>query len=574
WLLGHSLEFHRREDKVGWWEYFRLAGLSEDERYDEPRAIAGLRFERRVPPEGRGRVPTDVYSFPPQEVDRRSKEARIDEKRRLGTIECLDPVAGRVEIKKTVATVDEHPSSVFLHGHVDKRALEESLLRLAEWVVDQGIDAPGEHRAARDLLLRRPPRGCSPAGGSLALPGDDAVAAARRLALDLDSGVLPIQGPPGAGKTFTGARMIVELVRQGKKVGVTAVSHKVIANLLATAWKAAGEEGIELRCLEKVGSSAEVVAGSPIRQTADNAEIEACLRTGEVQVAAGTAWLWARPELAGSIDVLFVDEAGQMALADVLAVSQAAESLVLLGDPQQLEQPIQASHPDGTAVAALTHLLAGRPTLPPDRGLFLERTWRLHPGICAFTSEQFYEGRLRSLDGLERQALHAPAPFDESGLYFLPVEHEGNQSSSDEEATVVAALVRSWLEAGAEWTDRHGARAPLALDDVLVVVPYNAQIRRLQDLLPGIRIGTVDKFQGQEAPVVIYSMVTSSPEDAPRGMEFLYSRNRLNVATSRARCACVLVASPRLLEPECRTPAQMRLANALCRYGEMAAWVG
>jgi uncharacterized protein len=573
WLLAHCLEFHRREDKVTWWELFRLAALSEDERYDEPRAITGLHFVRRIPPQGRKKMPTDVYSFPPQEVDRRQSKAWIDKDRELGVIEELDPGAGTVRIKKTGKECDEHPTSIFLHDQMGKRVLQESILRLAEWCVEKGIDEPGEYRAARDLLLRRPPRGCVLVGDSLVRSDEEISAAARRLILSLDRGVLPIQGPPGAGKTYTGARMIVDLVRQGKKVGLTAVSHEVITNLLKKAWGAAFEERFDLRCLQKISDDSDVIEGSPILQTKKNEKIDSALECGEIQVAAGTAWLWSRPELKGAVDVLFVDEAGQMSLADVLAVSQAARSLVLLGDPQQLEQPIQGSHPDGTAVAALTHLLAGKPTLGKESGLFLERTWRLHPTICDFTSEQFYEGRLRSLDGLERQTLHAPAPFDQSGLYFLPVEHEGNQSSSSEEATAVSALVRSWLEAGAEWTDQEGIRARLTLEGILVVVPYNAQIHQLQTLLPGVKIGTVDKFQGQEAPVVIYSMVTSSPEEAPRGMEFLYNRNRLNVATSRARCACVLVANPRLLEPECRTPRQMRLANALCRYVEKAVWV-
>jgi len=575
WLLAHCLEFHRREDKVSWWEHFRLAAMTEEERYEEPRAISGLRFEHRIPPRGRGKVPTDVYSFPPQEVDHRQQEARIDTQRKLGEIEELDPVAGTVRIKKTMKECDEHPTSIFLHDHLGKRVLQESLLRLAEWSAERGIDEPGEHRAARDLLLRRPPRGCTLVSDSLVRSGEDIVTAARRLVLSLDQGVLPIQGPPGAGKTYMGARMIVELVRQGRKVGVTAVSHKVLSTLLEKAREAAVEAGVKMQCIEKVTAETKVTKtkGTPNRQTTKNEEIDSALSRNEVDVVAGTAWLWARLELRGAVDVLFVDEAGQMSLADVLAVSQAATSLVLLGDPQQLEQPIQGSHPEGTAVAALTHLLAGKPTLGKASGLFLERTWRLHPAICDFTSEQFYEGRLRSLEGLERQTFHAPAPFDRSGLFFLPVEHEGNQSSSEEEAKAVGRLVQSWFNAGAEWTNQKGIRGRLSPTDVLVVVPYNAQLRRLQELLPGVRIGTVDKFQGQEAPIVIYSMVTSSPEEAPRGMEFLYNRNRLNVATSRARCACVLVANPRLLEPECHTPGQMRLANALCRYVERAVWV-
>jgi uncharacterized protein len=543
-LLAHCLDFHRREDKVSWWEHFRLADLGEEKGYQEPCAISGLRFARRIEPEGRRRVPIDVYSFPPQEVDSRSRDAWIDRDRRLGTIEEIDFDQGLVRIRKTGETVDDHPRFVFLSSLVRKEALQESLLRLADWVLENGIDAPGRHRSARDLLLRRPPRSRTEA----------------------DCGVLPIQGPPGSGKTYTAAQRIVELARQGRKVGVTAVSHKVIDNLLKAVLKADGA----LSCLQKVD---EADRDSPIPRTKKNQEIDQRLRDGEIQAAGGTAWLWARPELEEAVDVLFVDEAGQMSLADVLAVSQAARNLVLLGDPQQLEQPIQGSHPEGTAIAALTHLLDGRPTLAAEAGLFLERTRRLHPEICAFTSEQFYDGRLLPLEGLERQALHAPAPFDRSGLFFLPVEHEGNQNHSEEEAEAIERLWCRWREAGAEWTDQRGVRRPLKEKHILIVTPYNAQTRLLCQRLPGFRIGTVDKFQGQEEPVAIYSMVSSSPEDAPRGMEFLYSRNRLNVATSRARCACVLVASPRLLEPECRSPRQMRLANALCDYVERAVTV-
>ena len=286
-------------------------------------------------------------------------------------------------------------------------------------------------------------------------------------------------------------------------------------------------------------------------------------------MAGGTAGRWASPA-AAAVDVLFVDEAAQMALANVLAVSQAAASVVLLGDPQQLDQPMQGSHPEGTDVSALQHLLGGGKTIAAERGLFLAETWRLHPEICAYTSELFYEGRLRSRPGLEAQAIRSPGRVSGSGLRFLPVPTAGNQSSSPEEADVVRALVDEILSTGATWIDRLGAEMPIGLRDVLIIAPYNAQVFELQQRMPGARIGTVDKFQGQEAPIVIYSMTTSSHADAPRGMEFLYSLNRLNVATSRARCVCVLVASPSVFEAPCRTPRQMRLANAFCRYLELA----
>jgi hypothetical protein len=380
---------------------------------------------------------------------------------------------------------------------------------------------------------------------------------------------LPIQGPPGAGKTYTGARMICDLVRLGKKVGITATSHKVIRNLLDKVIAAAKETGLEgLRCIQKVKEKPDFDP-SGITLTTDNDEPLTALHEG-AHIVAGTAWLWARKEYFESVDVLFVDEAGQMSLANVLAASQAAKNLVLLGDPQQLEQPLKGSHPEGANISALEHLLAGAKTMPADKGLFLEMTWRLHPRLCEFTSEVFYESRLHSCEGLEDQRIEGHPWLGQSGLWFLPVQHDGNQNASPEEVDHIAALVESLMQPTVKFIDDKGQSRPLHWDDVLIVSPYNAQVSDLWKRLPKARVGTVDKFQGQQAPAVIYSMATSSPEDAPRGMEFLYSLNRLNVATSRAQAMVIVVGSPRLLEPECRSPRQMQLANALCRYVEMA----
>lgn len=270
--------------------------------------------------------------------------------------------------------------------------------------------------------------------------------------------------------------------------------------------------------------------------------------------------------------MLFVDEAGQISLANALAVSQAARNLVFLGDPSQLEQPQQGSHPDGADLSAMEHLLGAHQTIPAARGIFLSQTWRLAPSICTFTSEVFYEGRLHSREGLQQQVLVGTSPFHGAGLWIVAVEHEGNQNSSPEEVDAVDRIVTKLLHRDAGWIDREGVTRPMTPRDILIVAPYNAHVALLGERLVarGIRVGTVDKFQGQEAPVVIYSMATSTPEDAPRGMEFLYSLNRLNVATSRARCACILVANSRLFQPECKSPRQMQLANALCRYVELA----
>ena len=365
--------------------------------------------------------------------------------------------------------------------------------------------------------------------------------------------------------------MICNAVRAGLKVGITAVSHKVIRNLLDETVLASREAGFTISCVQKVREKALDNHSEAITETEDNGEVFALLLSGQAQVAAGTAWLWSREEAAQSVDVLFVDEAGQISLANTLAISQAAKSVVLLGDPQQLEQPKRGSHPDGTDVSALEHLLGDHQTMPPNRGLFLETTWRLHPSICKFTSELFYESRLESRDGLDVQQIQGDTPFAGSGLFFVPVEHEGNCNESLEEVAAVAKIVAQLTREGMSWINQHGTQQPVTLEDILVVAPYNAHVASLLEQLPeGARVGTVDRFQGQEAPVVIYSMSTSSPELAPRGMEFLYSASRLNVATSRARCICILVANPKLFEPECRTPQQMKLANAFCRYLELA----
>jgi uncharacterized protein len=222
--------------------------------------------------------------------------------------------------------------------------------------------------------------------------------------------------------------------------------------------------------------------------------------------------------------------------------------------------------------SALQHLLGDHQTIPSDRGIFLDQTWRLAPSICEYTSEVFYESKLHSRPGLEAQRLMNAGEFDGAGVFVVEVAHDGNRNSSDEEVECVASLVARLTAPGVRWVDKDGVPAQMRGEDVLVVSPYNAQVNRLTDRLAsmGARVGTVDKFQGQEAPVVIYSMATSRPEDAPRGMEFLYSLNRLNVATSRARCAAILVASPALFEAECRSPRQMQLANGVCRFVELA----
>ncbi|MGH7392354.1 MAG: TM0106 family RecB-like putative nuclease [Candidatus Rokuibacteriota bacterium] len=573
WLLAGMLGYFRREEKCAWWEHFRVCDLPPEDLLDEREAVGGLELVGELPRTGKERVPTHRYRFPAQEtaLDQGDRLRAVGdaENKSFGVVAALDLGGGTIDIRKTQRTADVHPPAVFREQVISAEALEASLLALGRHVATAGLEGEHPFRAACDLLRRRPPRRRMTTPGVLRRPGEDLVEAAIRLTGELDGGVLPIQGPPGSGKTYTGARVIRALAA-GHRIGVTAVSHKVIDNLLAEVGRAAGAAGVAVRLVHK-NDDAPAPAG--IEPADSNEEALGALAPGTV--VGGTAWLWAREAAEATLDYLFVDEAGQMALAQVLAAARAARNVVLLGDPQQLEQPRRGAHPEGTDVAALVHVLgAETATLADDQGLFLDRTWRLHPKLCAFTSEVYYEGRLEPVPGLDRQAIDGPTPFAGAGPYLVEVVHEGNQATAPEEVEAVARIVRSLLTPGVTWRPADGVPRALEPDGILVVAPYNAQVAALRRRLEALRVhrvGTVDRFQGQEAAVAIYSCTSSSPEDAPRGLEFLYDPHRFNVATSRARAVAIVVASPRVFTAECRTAAHVRMVNGLCRFRELAA---
>lgn len=563
WILANILDWHRREAKATWWEFFRLRDLSAEELMDERSGLSGLTFVGEVP--GAGKLPTHRYSFIPQETDIRVEDNLHNVGGdKIGTTVAVSQQNRTIDIKKTGKSVGVHPQAIYGSKTFGSDEQANSLVRIGEYVVDHGLAGDGPFRAARDLLLRLAPR---LRGEPIKSDGETSLAAAMRVATLFDGGIFPIQGPPGTGKSFTGARMVCALVREGKTVGITANSHKVIRNLVDKVIEAAYELGVDLTCVVKPKEMESNQHRLVFAKS--NADVYGAL-SGSCKVAGGTSFLWSRADAFASVDVLVVDEAAQMSLANVLAISQAAHTVVLLGDPQQLDQPMQGSHPDGTDVSALNHILDGEKTIAANQGLFLEETWRLHPDLCAFTSELFYEGKLRSRHSLEGQIISS-GPINGSGLRYLPIAHGGNQNSSPEEAEAIHRLVDHVLRSDTRWINREGKEAAITLNDILIITPYNAQVFELQQRLPGARVGTVDKFQGQEAPIAIYSMASSTHADAPRGMEFLYSPNRFNVATSRAKCLSILVAAPEVFEAECKTPRQIQLANAFCRYLEMCS---
>ena len=573
-LLAPLLSYHRRENKVNWWRHFDQIAMSPEELERDTYALGPLEM---IGSREEGRRLIERYRFEPQEQRIGIGDKPLDPEADVrwapvaGEVLELDAARGEITLSRTPGQADRGTVRFLIPSTpLPTDAQEEALLDLGRWVVANGVDATGANRAGRDLLMRLPPRLNQGADLGFRGPGETASEAAVRLILGLDRGCLPVQGPPGAGKTHMAALAALALIKHRRgPIGVTAVTHNAIRTLLDKIEELAPSLGMQVRIQHRKGDG----IGTPSIQIArSNDAVEAALADEAVDVVGGTSWLFARPELEASFDTLIVDEAGQMSLADALAVSRAARNLVLVGDPRQLAQPLQGSHPPGVGVSALDHLLGGHVTIPPDRGVLLDRTWRMHPDVTGFVSRSFYEGRLGSEAQCSRQAVVLDGATV-TGLRASFVEHDGDRVRSDAEAERVREIIDQLTNA--TWRDATGHERRMTLDDIVVVAPYNAQVACLVEALPhGARAGTVDRFQGQEAAASIFSMATSSVEDLPRNLEFLFSLNRLNVAVSRARGLSILVCSPELLRARCHSPEQMRLVNALCRFVEMATpWI-
>lgn len=358
---------------------------------------------------------------------------------------------------------------------------------------------------------------------------------------DLDNSYLAVQGPPGTGKTFVASHVIRELINDGWKIGVVAQSHAVVENVL----RKAVEAGVDPDVVAK-----EVKHKDPVPWTGTSKDAVAeVLSSADGALIGGTAWTLTGSKVpAGSLDLLVIDEAGQFSLANTLAVSRAARNLLLLGDPQQLPQVTQGSHPQPVDESALGWLSAGAPVLPSELGYFLASSWRMHPDLCAKVSALSYDNQLFSAEAAGLRVLEGTT----AGVSTYLVEHRGNTVSSQQEAQAVITLVREHL--GLSWTPGPGKPARvLEPSDILVVAAYNAQVNLIREELEAhgleaVKVGTVDKFQGQEAPVVLMSMACSSADDAARGIEFLLNRNRINVAISRGQWKAVIIRSERLTD--------------------------
>jgi predicted RecB family nuclease len=560
-LLGHLLNFHRREARREWWWVFERADWSTDQLIDDAECLGGLTADPETPPVMVKRSRVFTFRFPEQETKLCVGDCPLraePDMEPAGEIVELDQERGIVKLKVGPSR-SAFPAefSLMPDGPLPDHVMRDAVMRYALRVI--AIDA--ESDALTSILRREKPR--LSRGRSLGTEAAASVNAITEAVSALSNSHLVIQGPPGTGKTFVSARAIVSLLKAGKRIGVTSLSHKAINNLLREIEKAAGEVNFTFKGVKKASDRDpdSFLHGRFIEDTTDN---KTSLQE-EWQLVGGTAWLFSREDMEGRFDYLFVDEAGQVSLANVVAMGGSTKNIVLVGDQMQLSQPIKGAHPGGSGVSALDYLMRDLPTVPPDRGIFLGTTYRLHPDLCRFVSDTFYEGRLSAAETTNQQRLHV----DESGtlrprgVRFVEVHHADGAQRSPEEAKKIAAIYKDLL--GRNWTDEKGQTRVMGADDILVVSPYNMQVNLLEQTLPaGARVGTVDRFQGQEAAVVLISMAASGGEDAARGIDFLLNRNRLNVALSRAKCLAIVVASPSLADAPSASIDRLRLLNVFC----------
>jgi predicted RecB family nuclease len=567
-LTYFLLDFHRRADKPEWWAMFARMEMTDEELIEDPECLGGLRQVDHPVPDKKSLIWT--YEYPEQATKLRTGSSVVLASTRepLGSL-TLDDEKRRVTVRRGATKPLPSQLSLGPGGPPPSKIIQGALFRFT----DSLLEGSHKYRPSEAFLRREMPRLANHTVGEPIVSPDDATVDKIADAIArLDGSCLFIQGPPGAGKTYTASHAIVELMSRGFRVGVSSNSHKAVNNLLVAVEEVATERKFTFRGAKKSsrGEDETFIKGKFIGDVFDNDDID----TRELQLIAGTAWLFSDAVLEQQLDFLFIDEAGQVCLANVIAMGTSAKNIVLLGDQMQLGQPIKGAHPGESGLSSLEYLLQGKATIAAERGIFLGTTWRMHPDVCQFISDAVYDSRLHPKPHNSNRVLvldeRASAELRPSGIQFVAAQHDGCSQQSEEEAEVVRRLAVNLL--GQRYRDKNGIEHSIELTNILVVAPYNMQVNLLRRVLPvGARVGTVDKFQGQEAEVVIVSMTTSNGDYLSRHMDFLFSKNRLNVAISRARSLAIVIANPDLLSIRCRSPEDMALVNTLCWVRECAA---
>ncbi|MEE2003259.1 TM0106 family RecB-like putative nuclease [Alkalimonas sp. MEB108] len=577
--LAWSLEFHRRESKPVFWRLFDRLGLTDVELLDDIDCLAGCVRTDTKPfkPTARARNLVYEYKFNPDQEFKLANTKSfyiLGEENDKGEPLKVTLIPDYTKLSDGIISVQakaEPPDIISLVP--DEYVHPEPIPKSIEAVVkDYAANSLGKC-AILDFLKRDYPRieGIEP-GQAIATSHDPEERLKQIIAaiVNLKNSYLPIQGPPGAGKTFTGKHVIAELLRQGKTVGISSNSHKAINNLLLGTAKYCHEQNISalFGCTKDTDKELKELGVEVLK----NSEIVNHIK--RPCVIGTTAWGFSREDLQGQFDYLFIDEAGQVSIANLIAMSRATKNIILMGDQMQLGQPVQGTHPAESGLSTLDYLLHKTPTIPDDKGVFLATTYRMHSAVNEFISHAIYQGRLNSAPENDRQLISVPADYSgdirkEAGVVYIPVEHDGNTQASDEEVEAIVAAAKEIL--GRAFNGKDGETRPIGWSDMLFIAPYNFQVNKLKQALGSdAKVGSVDKFQGQEAPVVFFSMCSSDANDSPRGMDFLFDKNRINVAISRAQSLAVVVGNPKLANSYAINTQQQVKINTFCQLIQFA----
>jgi len=567
--LAWMLEFHRREAKPVFWRLFESLGMSHEELFDQLDCLASCQRTDKEPfkPTARARNLAYEYSFDPAqefkgaassfyvlgEEDEAEKPLKVNFVRGYSDLgHGLIVLQSKLEPPAMVSLVPD--------AYVRPDPIPQAV---AAVVMDYESGNLGRS-AIIDFLKRSKPLIKGHDGGAIASSSqpDKKLKQIIHAVKNLDHSYLTIQGPPGAGKSYTGTRIIAELLKGGARIGISSNSHKAINNLVLSAAVHCLEEEIggDFICTKETDSELSE-RGISITQ---NKNLHKAIEHTSVVIGT-TAWGFARDDMADALDYLFIDEAGQVSVANLVAMSRSTKNLILMGDQMQLGQPSQGTHPAESGLSILDYLLHDHPTIGDDMGVFLGTSYRMHSQVNRFISQHIYEGKLDSYPANDLRVVKVPDGYQgildqEAGIIFVPVEHEGNTQASDEEVDETKKQAEALI--GRVFTDGHGKTRKIIWDDMLFIAPYNHQVSKLQQVLgDDCRIGSIDKFQGQEAPIVFLNMCASDASESTRGMEFLFDKHRINVAVSRAQCLVIVVASPRLGRAMVHGLHQLKLLN-------------
>ena len=560
--------FHRREDKSKYWAKFDRFEKTASELIDDPECIADAIFIESQEIEESGNT-LFVYQFNEQnfklkEGDPAHDIFTDDSYGEIKKITELSEDENYVEFemtKKRLSTVGQPPKNFsFGPGRiVDTTVIATALNR---FINDFSQSNSTKYKAGENILKKNYPnlKGVKP-GNVIIDNNKDVVEESIKAVKKLEESYMVIQGPPGTGKTYTSAKIILSLLKDKKRVGITSNSHKAINNLLEKIEELAVKEKFTFSGMKKFSKKEDKLNGKIIK------DISGRLKSfpEEYLLHAGTAWLFSDPRYDLKMDYLFVDEAGQVSLANIIAMSTSCKNLILVGDQMQLSQPIQGIHAGNAGKSGLDFLMESFDTIPESRGIFLGETRRLNEKICSYISSSFYDSRLKSNPITKTRSVSLELKdIDDEGIFYLPIDHSDCTQRSDEEANLIKKYYSKILGKKAK---EENQEKEIGIKDIMTVAPFNMQVNNLKKIIniKNSKIGTIDKFQGQEAKVVFISMTSSDPENLPRHKEFFFSRNRLNVAMSRAQCVVVIMFNPNLLLTNCQKINEMRLVNNFCK---------